>query len=249
MEKEQIHVTVEKETNELVVLHGEAPESRPLFRKKINFRGTLSVVQEHLSKLPKKITSKLHLDFGDSPLNHSFVSVCREKGFILFTENAGDIEENNYKGELFIDERFTKFGINKDKTYTTFELADFIKMNRSFFETKDTAMKIVSELRSFKAKVDRQIENSDDKRGNRRLLAAQVVQSNIPESFRINVPIFSGFPKQTIEIEISIDATDFSCKLISPEANDYIETVKDELINNEIEAIKKLHPALRIFEI
>lgn len=41
-------------------------------------------------------------------------------------------------------------------------------------------MKLVSELRNFKAKIDKELELSDDKRGNQRILKSQFVERNHP---------------------------------------------------------------------
>ena len=253
MENKEIKVTVENGVKELVVRHGKA-EPVAEFRKGVKVSGTLSLPRIHLTNPPKSLTSKGLLVIGDKDnidnvLAYSYLEVNRDKGSIDFIEDAGNAWENTYSGILEKDERFEKFNINTGKSYTTLELAEFIKMNRSHFETREKAMLLVSSLRNFKAKVDKDIENADDGRGNRKILLAQAVDSNIPESFKINVPIFKGYDKQIIEVEISIDAGDLSCTLISPEANDYIEEVKDSLIDAEIAQIRELHPTLRIFEV
>lgn len=244
-ENQQIKLQVEKGTNEVIIRHGEAAREVP-FRGSIDVSGTLEVPRVHLEnhskwltkveldlkeeKLPKEEIVRLESE-SDSPLAFSFIKVNREKGGIRFFEDVGMPWESSYEGALRLDPRFEKFGINSGKSYTTFELSDFIKMNRSHFETKDKAMMLVTQLRQFKAKVDKDVENSDDGRGNKKILLAQAVESNIPESFRINVPIFKGFEKVSIEVEISINASDFSCTLISPEVADYIEETKDRLID------------------
>src|SRR5690606_9546607 len=110
-------------------------------------------------------------------------------------------------------------------TYTALQLADKIRMNRSFFENKSDAMRLVSELREFEAKVNKEVESKADGRANRRVLLAQTVTTNVPESFRMNVPVFKGLGKVAIEVEIGIDPYDLSCRLISPGANDHIHEV------------------------
>lgn len=250
-ENQQINLHVKEGENEVVIRHGEAEPVVP-FRKTIDVSGTLEVPRKHLENpsgwLTKKETTILNNN-GDSPLQFSFVKVNREKGGIRFFEDVGMPWESSYEGLLKLDPRFEKFGINSGKSYTTLELSTFIKMNRSHFETKDKAMLLVSELRNFKATVDKEIENQADERGNRKILLAQAVESNIPESFKIKVPVFKGFPAETLEVEISIDPGDLSCTLVSPEVNDYIEETKDALIDAEIKQIEELHPTLRIFEV
>lgn len=159
-------------------------------------------------------------------------------------------EKNKYKGIisgwLELDKTFKKFEINTGKAWTTHELADFFKMNRTHFETNQKAMELVAQLKSFKAKVDKQIENIKDDRGNYRILRDQAIESNIPASFKLNIPIFKGFEKYEIEVEININSNDISCTLISPQANDIIEITKDTIIDGQVEKIKELVPALVI---
>lgn len=243
----EININVENGVKELVIRQGQAsPAPQP--RKGINIIGTLGVVKEHLSKIALETVFESE-PFGDSKLTYSHISVNREGGSIVLVEDAGMQDENTYTGRLTTDPRFEKFGINADKSYTTHELADFIRMNRSFFDTKDIAMKLESELRNFKAKVDKQIELSNNDRGDKRTLFAQTVDSNIPDSFSLNIPIFKGYPVQRVEVEVVVNSGDLSCKLISPNAADFIEETKDVLIDEELEEIMELHPALRVFEI
>jgi len=122
-------------------------------------------------------------------------------------------------------------------------------MNRFFFSDKNTAMKLVSDLKNFKAKVDKEIEMSDNDRGNTRLLQSQVVDSNIPEAFDIVIPIFKGQPEQKFRVEINIDARNFECSLISPDANDLINEVKSKLIGEQVSEIRELVPELAILNV
>jgi len=122
------------------------------------------------------------------------------------------------------------------------------KMNRSLFETKDIAMEISSVLADFKAKIDKEIEKSEDFRGNRKLLQNQIVKTNVPPGFNLCVSVFKNHPKTVIAVEIVIDPDDLSCALISPELNDYIVENTDILIDSELTKIRELFPSLRIFE-
>lgn len=246
-QNKEIKLNVNEVGKELIIRHGKAvPAKQP--RESVKVYGTLGVIKERLSKLPNEVTEETE-HFKDSKFSNSYISVDRELGKIELIEDAGMKDANKFVGQLTVDPRFEKFGINSRKEYTTHELADFIKMNRSFFETKSTAMKLITKLRKFKAKVDKDIENEDNRRGDRRILIAQVVDSNIPESFKLDIPIFKGQPRQKIEVEIAIDSGDFSCKLISPQAADFIEEIKDELIDEELIAIQEMWPDLQIYEV
>jgi len=245
-ETKEINLHVEKGQNEVTIRHGQAPPEVP-FRKSFKISGNIELPFLHLEKHSKWLSDALP-GKPDAPMAFSFVEIDRDAMVIRFVEDQGMPWESCYKGVLQFDSRFEKFGINLGRSYTTLELADFFKMNRSLFEKKDEAMRLVKELRNFKAKVDRDLENSDDGRGNRKFLIAEKVDSNIPEAFNLNLPVFKGQDKQTIAVEIGI-GTDFSCTLISPEVADYIEEIRDSIIDAQKSDIEQLVPELRVFEV
>jgi hypothetical protein len=232
---EKLNVSVNGETKVLEVLQGEAlPRKEP---QRVVVKGLVNAPFEFLLKRTP-----------DPKTSHLIVDVAKGKLELIVDEKSpySDI----ISGELELNPDYEKFGINQScKTYDTFELADFIKLNRYFFSDKDVAMKLVSVLKNFKAKVDKQIEQSSNDRGNTRLLHNQVVESNIPEAFDIVVPIFKGQAEQKFRVEINIDARNFACTLISPDANDLINEMRAKVVNEQVEKIKELVPELAILEV
>lgn len=249
---DKLEVKVSSENPELIIRQGEAPENFKV-RKGIIIGGTIDLPLAHLSKTS---VTQLNEEDGffvkpgeDQSVYESYLTIDRDKMTIELVENAGKEYESKYSGSLKLHPDFNKFGVNTDATWTTIELANLIKMNRSFLESKTVAMKLVSELRDFEAKVDKEVENKISDRGDRRILKAQTVTSNIPAGFKLKVPIFKGQPEVTFEVEIGIDPYDLSCRLISPEVNDIINETKNTVIDAQKEAIQNLHPELRIFEL
>lgn len=162
-------------------------------------------------------------------------------------------DENNHYGTVItgcleLSPEYRRFGINSGEYVTNFELAELIKMNRSYFESKTTAMKLVTELQNFKAKVDKEIEQSDNNRGDRRILVNQAVQHNLPEAFTLILPVFKGVAAQTLQVEVYVNPADISCTLVSPEANDIEATSRDSLINGVIERITTVTPDIVVIE-
>lgn len=247
MENKKINVEVKDSTKELVIREGKAADL-PGLRKAVAVSGDLTVPRIHLSN-PMADFEVVIEGSLNTVLNHSFLEVNRENGSILLFENCGLDAGNEYFGKLSFTKELLDFKINSGKSYTTLELANFIKMNRSYFETKDKAMQLVSELRNFKAKVDKEVESSEDGRGNKRMVLGQAVESNIPENFNILLSVFKGLEKIAFEVEISIDPGDLSCSLISPELNDYTNIIMNEAIDAELEKIAELFPSLRVFEV
>lgn len=176
------------------------------------------------------------------------VLVDREAMAITLQCHEQDYYGTQVLGTLEFSEGFRRFGINGGEYRTHFELAELIKMNRSYFENKTTAMKLVTELQNFKAKVDKEVEQSDNNRGDRRMLISQAVKHNLPEAFTLILPIFKGIEPQTIEVEVYVNPSDLTCTLVSPEANDIVVSRRDSIIDSVIERIKAATPDIVIIE-
>ena len=183
------------------------------------------------------------------PQLNSFMCINRQEMRITLVEDERNSYFNRITGTMTLSDKFKEFGINSGKYITNFEMADLFKMNRSFFETKTICMDLVSKLKNLKASVNKQIEASNNDRGNRRELVDQVVEHNIPESFKLSLPIFNGTEPQEVEVEINVDADDLSCTLISPHAKDLIERMRNEKIDEVIERVKKACPDIVIIEV
>ena len=179
----------------------------------------------------------------------SHMTVDRQNMRIELVEDERSPYSNILVGTMTLSDKFKEFGINSGKYITNFEMANLFKMNRSFFETKAICMELVSKLKNLKASINKQIEASTNDRGNRRELMDQVVQHNIPESFKLTLPIFNGTDPQEIEVEINVDADDLSCTLISPHAKDLIEQMRNEKIDDVIKRVKAACPDIVVIEV
>lgn len=232
-----IKLTVNSEKNEVIVLTGTA--EAVYHEKAINVSdASINSVHEYLSKK----------DVEETEILNSKLEFSYDKLFINLYFNARSRQNDVVLGKLKLHPDLEKFSINSSKTYSTFELADFIKMNRHYFENKDIAMKLVSELRSFEGKVNSEIEKKADTRGNQKQLIHQTVESNIPSGFILVLPIFIGQEKLRLEVEINITA-DFSCSLISPDLKQLIDLETKVILDEQLEKIKELHPQLRVYEL
>lgn len=64
-----------------------------------------------------------------------------------------------------------------------------LQMNRAFFKDAQYNMELVTVLKNFKASIDSKVENSRQDNGSRTDNYSQVVNSNLPASFNLIVPI------------------------------------------------------------
>lgn len=235
MEK-SIDIKVSAESNDIVILTGAA---EPVYHEKsIEVKaGSINSAFEYLSK--SVVKSKI--------IEHSKLEFCYDKLYIDLHYDARQRNPDVIQGRLKLHPDLEKFNINSSKTYNTFELADFIKMNRHYFENKEYAMKLVQVLRGFEGKVRLDMEAKADTRGNSKALINQVVESNIPEEFILLLPVFVGQEKIRLTVEINITA-DFSCSLISPDLKELIDLKSKEILDEQLNKIKEMHPELKVFE-
>lgn len=234
---QEIKVTVENGIKELVLREGKANPIHIPNGIEVS-EMTIDAVQEYLKKegvIPEEIKNSF--------ITYSVKGLYIKLDFAIRRENKDAIH-----GKLTIDPDLEKFGINSGNQFTTFALANFIRMNRHYFETKDIALKLVTELQNFKAKVDKEIEASDDKKANIKMMLVQKVTSNIPTEFTLLLPIFTGTSPVPIKVEIDIDANDLSCSLVSPDLKELIDKESKAIIDTELFEIRKLYPELKIFQ-
>lgn len=249
MTSEEIKQEVKKEIAEAMVNNLPAGVGEIIIRegKAVEVHEPVKVVISGTIDAPARwLETLMRLGLVNQGTYH--VLVDRENLNITLKCNENNHYGSKISGSLMVSPEFKRFGINEGEYITNFEMAELFKMNRSFFETKAIAMKLVTELQNFRAKVDKEIEKSDNNRGDKRLLINQAVQSNLPEAFNLHIPIFKGTPKQTINVEVYINPSDFSCTLVSAEANDLLEEMRDREMDSVLERISAVCPDIVIIE-
>ena len=177
--------------------------------------------------------------------------VNREEITIKLIINEDDFyNSGEVKGKLQIHPKFVEFGINSGKIWTPTELGLFFKMNRAFFVDRTENMKLVTTLMNFTASVNNTIERSVKENGNRTDNFAQVVNSNLPESFRLRIPIFKGMTSEDLEVETfaQINGREVNFMLLSPGANQTTEDLRDNVIDDQLAAIREIAPQIVIIE-
>ena len=240
-EQQPIVVNLPEGQNALTILQGEAPaqldQQAPV---KIDIKGVIYAPLNFLDKRVKDIDQ-----------HKAHILVCRDKLQILLVINEDDAyTRGRVLGELSYSEIFLKLGINDGKAWIPEQLGQFLKLNRSFFVNREENMKVVAALKSFSAKVNQDVQRETNEKGDRSFKFKQAVDSNIPEKFKLKIPIFSGGDSVEIEVETyaAIDGTDVSIHLQSAGANDVVEDVKATVISDTIEKIRSVAPEIAIIE-
>jgi hypothetical protein len=178
----------------------------------------------------------------------SIIIVDRDGMEVRLAANVSDPYTNRVvAGSLERSKWIGKFRLNVGESWDHKKLGEFIKMNRACFEDRNDAMKLAANLMDIKVKTDREYESMSDNRGTERFMVAQrVIQSNIPERFKLCVPIFKGEARRSFEVEVYVNASNYDVTLVSPELEEIIQTESGDLIDKEVEAIEGLELGIPI---
>lgn len=247
MEQEKININLApgQEHLTLTQLEGKAPErlgeKAPI---KCDIKGTLGAVKEYLEK---------RVNAGQFEQKDCHILVNRDNGTIQLVFNEKDAyNRGEVFGKLIVNPKFEEFGINDaDKPWTPIALGLFFKMNRPYFASKEENMKLVSTLMHFTATVNSSIDSFIGQNGDRAEAFNQAVNSNLPESFKLKIPVLKGGPAWDIEVETfaKVSGKDVSFILISPDAADLLEDAKLHAIDEQLAKIREIAPEIAIIEV
>ena len=219
---------IEAKAGELIIREGSAPDIpepvKLFFSGQINSATNFYQSRKHLLV---KIESGEEQPYFDA--RKMYVSVGKENGCITLYCDENSATGTEKFGKLELSTEYKKFGINAGKSYTPAELAKLLKSNRHLFPDKEKGMELIGILNAYKANVSTDVEKEQDSRANKKQSQETKVTSNIPEGFKINIPIFKGFKPAKLNVEISLDASGHTLALFleSPEAQDIIAEQKN----------------------
>lgn len=252
MEKDERGLTVNigeyKGTNPIEVIYREgmaAKASNPLETKapeSISVNGVISTPFDWLLKRVDTIDQK-----------KANIRVNREKMSIELIINETDgYNKNTISGTVQLSDVFAKFGINNEsKAWEPARLGQFLRLNRGVFEDKEKCMVMVSALKNFTANAKSEIQKQQDPSGSRAEVFRQQVESNLPKSFSVVLSVFKGTPKEAIDVEFDhyLSDGDVYLQLVSPGANEMVESYRDTCIDQVLVKIKEIAPDIAILEV
>lgn len=248
MEKEQkINVSLAPGQEQLTItmLEGHAPvqldDKAPI---KCDIKGTIGAVKAYLEK-------RVHA--GQFEQKDCHILVDRDKGTIRLVFNEKDAyHRGEVLGSLQINPKFAEFGINNAEcVWTPTALGLFFKMNRTFFPDREENMKLVTELMNFQATVNNQINRSIEETGSRTDNFSQVVNSNLPKTFKVKIRVMKDSPEENFDVETfaKISGRDVSFILISPDAAAMYEEIRSKEIDKQLKAIAEIAPDIAVIEV
>ncbi len=190
--------------------------------------------------------ANLSLNLVDHKASHVLVN-RDEKNITLI------VDEKNYYygriiGKLSFTTEYESFEINSGKQWEIKKLAQFLRLNKYYFSDKNEAAKLVKDLMNFEAKVDKEVKDKQDNRAGIDFVRRQVVQTNLPERFNLQMRIFKGGERMTFPVEIDIDPYSFNCSFVSEFAAEMIDGDIESIIDGQVKEIEQNFPEILIIE-
>lgn len=192
-------------------------------------------------------------DAEDAQVDHCRTHILVDRDNLMMTLVVNETDKREKKtvvGTIQLSRQYTAFGVN-NKLWESTDLGNFFRINRSYFEKKETNMSLVTLLKRFTAKVNTEVEREEKDNGSVTDVYRKVVDSNLPEAFAVRIPIFKGSQPEVFSIEIiaHVEGKHAVLELISPDAEAIVEEVRDKLIDEQIDKIKELAPEIPIIEV
>ena len=240
-DNQPIVVNLPEGQNTLTLMQGTAPKQLDkLAPVKFEAAGTIEAPLRFLEQRVGDI---------DQHKAHIFVNRDNLSIHLVYNENDAYTIGNVY-GTLKLSKVFQSFGINTDKQWEPEQLGQFLKLNRTYFVSREENMKVVNALKTFDAKVNQSVQRETKENGNKAFSFRQAVDSNIPETFKLCLPVLSGGSPMEIDVETyaTIDGAHVSISLQSPGANDIVEDIRQNHISNMIEKLREVAPEIVIIE-
>ena len=219
---EKINIVAGEGVSQIIIREGKALEIfNPI---PLNIKGTIDAPLRFI---------KNRLDLHELGVNCN-VQVDQDKGSItLYIEETSKFM-GTIEGTLVVNKDITDFGINDGRYYIPEVLADFLRLRKHLFKGSEQYMSVFSALRTFEAKINQELKAIKDDSGNFEQKKKQIVEHNLPKSFRLELPLYKGMPKVEIEVEClvnkALEVTMYSSDLIQ---------MKEELKMTYLEDIMK----------
>lgn len=171
---------------------------------------------------------KLHTIY-DPKRSHLLVDTQENR--ITLVLNEKDNFQDAITGMLKEDPSWREFGINEEQFFNLNEVIKLIKRNKFKFADAAKHGEFLVNLNSFNARVTTEMKHHREQGGSSLDMVQKTVaeNKNAPE-FKLNVPIYQGYPKKVFSVQTCLDATQSNIRF-------YFESVDlYELLDSERES-------------
>lgn len=157
-----------------------------------------------------------------------------EEKSLIFYENVKDTSGGLIiEGSLNLSKELVNLEINSGKAWTSSHLSQLLKFNRLLFANTEECLELVTNLQKFTAKITTEIQDINDKQGNKTQAIIQQASHQIKLQFTLAAPVFKHDQnKSTFMVNINLEVRDRAIEfwLESVELKEIIDSrVREEI--------------------
>jgi hypothetical protein len=231
---ENLHVKIDQISGDtLIIREGTAlPQVAP---NKIAITGDIKTVS---SFIEKRKAAGIVAGLQQIDNNLVIVEVDKKKKTITLSLNPADPFGAVITAKLEPNPDLEKFGINKNVQFSQKELVQLLKFSRLYFEDFGQHGTLLRAYQAFTAKTFTNLAGESDNRGNKNFAFDKKVETGLPTSFIMNLPIFKGQDLKRFMVEICLDVTDAAASFWfeSVELSDLTELDGELILKEELES-------------
>lgn len=276
MEERVNHFNITGDQREIIIREGDAREIK--VPRKVEINGTIVAPYEYLKKrheIMPLIESHLLIDRTKGELrlviNESGVTKGKIKALVESKDSAletidevhktantmapGQEHEAAVTGGMKRNPKLQSLGlyeIGAAKVMSLEEMKRLVTNLKYLFKDRDNT-KLLKSLQDFKLKREVELRNKNDKRGGiDNGYSSKVTNAeDMVFEFTLYTPVYIGCQPSFIRCEICLNAIENQVQLWleSPELIEQSETMKDDIIDDQIKMIKNDFPELAIYEV
>lgn len=224
--KSEKTIILPSDVDQIVIREGEArPDLAP---KAIVISGTLKAPRQFLDAKTELYEA-----------NQCHLRIYKDVGCLeLHIQDTDPFTEHVIKGQLKGDTILAGFKINTDHRWTVQTFLKHIRMTAYYFEDRAQAAALILSLQKWSAKIETVIKEHQDKDGSSSMiLEKKVNEVDLLRDFKLNIPVFQGYPKQKFTVSIGLDpaSTKVDLYLISDELYELEPTLREKYIEAELQ--------------
>jgi hypothetical protein len=138
------------------------------------------------------------------------VQVDRQNKTIEAWSNPGEAVNHYVKGTITLNKELEILRIGEKKAFTQDDFTELLRKDgKRFFPNVSELTTLIGAVKGFAAKVNAQLENSKDQRGNvNQIYKKKVEVPGFPENITIEVPIFKADVPVTFVLDVNYDVLD-----------------------------------------
>lgn len=230
---ENLHLKIEQiQGDTLTIREGQALPLLP--PKKIEISGDIKTVSTFVSGRKGKSETNAGLQFINP--SRAFVAVDKKGRSITLQLDPQDVNGTVVTAKLEPNPDLAQFHINDNQQFSQRELINLLKFSKLYFEDFGKHGDLLKAYTAFSAKTSTDLSNDSDSRGNKNFAFNKKVETGLPQTFVMNVPVFKGQAPKRFMVEICLDVTDAAASFWfeSVELAELMEIEGETIIREEL---------------